>query len=212
MLPSHGQCGTKMLVANFSPFWLWIRQSLDLNISLIRSRNWTCEYTTFIPNGRRTHSNHHPIDSINGSRRNSIQRFTYILHIPNRICVGQGDGGGDFAKWASKGVDTLEDPRFHEEGASWCADLTPLYLAPTIFSACWYAGRVGTFSTASWSGGGGRGKTIPACPCTWAWPRTSTTRVILFTMIFCDTRFDIYDKLFDICDTHCDTFLLLYNR
>ena len=38
----------------------------------------------FIPNGRRTHSNHYPIDSINGSRRNSTQRFTYILHISNR--------------------------------------------------------------------------------------------------------------------------------
>ena len=72
-----------MLVANFSPIWLWIRQTLDLNISFIWSRNWTCEYITFIPNGRRTHSNHHPIDSINRSRCNSIQRFTYILHILN---------------------------------------------------------------------------------------------------------------------------------
>jgi len=69
------------------PFWLWIRQSLDLNISFIRSRNWTCEYITFIHNGRRTHSNHYPIVSINGSRRNSTQRFTFVLHISQQLLM-----------------------------------------------------------------------------------------------------------------------------
>ena len=45
---------------------------------------WFLENTVFgFPNGRRTHSNHFPIDSINGSRRNSTQRFTYILQISN---------------------------------------------------------------------------------------------------------------------------------
>ena len=74
-----------MLVATFSPIWLWIRQSLDLNISFIRSRNWTCEYTTFITNRRRIHSNHHPVDLINGSRHNSTWRFPLYSSIPTRI-------------------------------------------------------------------------------------------------------------------------------
>jgi len=39
----------------------------DLNILFIWKWNWTCEYTTFVSNRRRTHSNHHPLDSNNES-------------------------------------------------------------------------------------------------------------------------------------------------
>jgi len=42
------------------PFIYWIRSTSHLNISFIQKRNWTCEYTTFISNRRRTHSNHNP--------------------------------------------------------------------------------------------------------------------------------------------------------
>ena len=52
------------------PFNFWIRQTLDLNISFTRKRNWTYEYITFIPNGRRTYSNHYLVDSINISHLN----------------------------------------------------------------------------------------------------------------------------------------------
>jgi len=41
--------------------------------------------------------------------------------------------------------------------------------------------RARTFSMMSRSWGGGT--TIPSCPCTWAWARTSTTCISLFAMI-----------------------------
>jgi len=49
-------------INSFHSFWshsaLCFRPTFDLNISFISKQNWTCEYTTFIINGRRTHSNH----------------------------------------------------------------------------------------------------------------------------------------------------------
>ena len=64
----HFQCWTKEFSLFLVPFISCSRPTSDLNISFIRKCNWTCEYTTFIANGRRTNYNHLPRIPSSGSR------------------------------------------------------------------------------------------------------------------------------------------------
>jgi len=76
-------------IKEFSHFFVSIsfcfRPTYDLNTWFIWKRNWTCDYTTFIPNKRTTHSNHHSCNSSSRSRlklsSNFPQKFTLL--IPN---------------------------------------------------------------------------------------------------------------------------------
>ena len=66
-------------INSFYSFWshfsCWIKPTSDLNISFIQKQNWICEYTTFILNEWRTHSNHLSCVSISGSRLKFISSF-----------------------------------------------------------------------------------------------------------------------------------------
>ena len=60
---------------SFGPLRYCIRPTSDLNISFILKRNWTCEHTTFLPNGKKIHSKYFSYFPSNRSRLNFISSF-----------------------------------------------------------------------------------------------------------------------------------------
>ena len=74
----------------FISFSHCIRPTSDLNISFIRKQNWTCEYTTFVPNGRITHSNHLLCIPSNSSClhfNSSFPKFSWLIQVSNSLCT-----------------------------------------------------------------------------------------------------------------------------